>query len=306
MIKIKHIAFAYGKDTVIFDDFSLDIESGSLYGLLGPNGAGKTSLISLITGLNKPSTGQITINGLHYGENTQTILNSLSLVPQEYAFYSQLSVNENLHFFAKLYPDDHGNNIAAAIKMAGLDDYQDRKAGTLSGGLKRRLNLAIGLLNKPSLLILDEPTVGIDPQSRHFILEAIQTLNAQGTTIIYTSHYMNEIEKICTRVGILDKGKILREGALDELLTNNTAITINSLEPIHENALSKDLQNFIKTHQLNITENALSAIHLTNNSLNELINLLHKNHININQIRYGQQSLEDVFFDLTHTRLREG
>ncbi len=308
MINIKNVTFAYPKQAPIFDGLNFQVKPGLLFGLLGPNGAGKTTLISLISGLIRPHNGIVKVNDKEYKNNRISILQQLSMVPQEYAFYLQLTAYENLNFFCRFYPsiNNHEETINKALELTGLESYRNRKTNTYSGGLKRRLNLAIGLLNKPKLLILDEPTVGIDPHSRHFILQTIQALNEQGTTIIYTSHYMDEIQKLCDYITIMDQGKIIASGSLDDLLQSDSIITINTNNKINPENINKALKGFITQHSLVIKENILSGSIKSQNEIIRLLQLISDSDIEIENIQYGRKTLESLFFDLTQTELRKG
>ena len=219
MIEIRDLRFRYpGATRDALAGLTLQVRDGSLFGLLGPNGSGKTTLISVLTGLLQASTGEARIGGEALPGAARAIS---ALVPQDYAFYPRLTVSENLRCFGGvlgLQGAELRSRIDDVCAVAGLQDFLGKRAEQLSGGLKRRLNLAIGLLNRPRLLFLDEPTVGIDPQSRAFILEAIKRLNAGGATVIYTSHYMDEVQQLCDSIGVLDEGKLLSQGSLDELL----------------------------------------------------------------------------------------
>lgn len=303
MISIKNLHFSYSNNEVIFNDFNLEIKAGSLFGLIGPNGAGKSTLISLITGLNTPEKGEIRINGKDLSTSRHELLNQLSSVPQEYAFYPKLTVLQNLNFFCRLYKriENPEENINKAIELTGLADYQERAAGKLSGGLKRRLNLAIGLLNKPTLLILDEPTVGIDPQSRHFILAAIKQLNKEGTTVFYTSHYMEEIERLCDAIAVIDHGQIVLAGELDELLARDVAFTIQTQREVTQNELEDCRFNSRITIHANKIEGGLDG----DEQLMELLALLKKSGHEIEQIEFGKQTLESMYFSLTDKAVRE-
>jgi ABC-2 type transport system ATP-binding protein len=221
VIEIQDLQFRYpGADRDALGSLTLDIRAGSLFGLLGPNGSGKTTLISILTGLLDASAGRVSIDGRALPEGIAVVQAFSALVPQDYAFYPRLTVAENLRFFAGVLELGAGSaaSIAEVVEVAGLKDFMGKRAEHLSGGLKRRLNLAIGLLNRPRLLFLDEPTVGIDPQSRQFILEAIKHLNAAGTTVIYTTHYMDEVQQLCDSIGVLDEGRLLAQGSLEDLL----------------------------------------------------------------------------------------
>jgi len=308
VINIKNVTFAYPKQAPIFDGLNFQVKPGLLFGLLGPNGAGKTTLISLISGLIRPHKGIVKVNDKEYKNNRISILQQLSMVPQEYAFYLQLTAYENLNFFCRFYPDinNHKETINKALALTGLESYRNRKASTYSGGLKRRLNLAIGLLNKPKLLILDEPTVGIDPHSRHFILQTIQALNEQGTTIIYTSHYMDEIQKLCDYITIMDQGKIIASGSLDDLLQSDSIITINTTTEMNSENINQALNEFIAQHSLETKDNILSGSIKSQTEIIRLLQLISDSAIDIENIQYGRKTLEALFFDLTQTELRKG
>jgi len=279
-----------------------------LFGLLGPNGAGKTTLISLISGIQTPQSGEVIIDGRRYPGNKKEIFQNIAVVPQEYAFYEQMTAHENLSFFSHMYPDnrnDRSEQINNAINLTGLEEYQHRFVKHFSGGLKRRLNLAIGLLNKPELLILDEPTTGIDPQSRHFILQAIKDLNKQGTTVLYTSHYMDEIEQLCDDITIMDHGKILVSGTLDQLLHSDSMVYIN-LESLDNNYnLPVDVKNLLHEHNLTFEDNCISGLLDSRADFYALMNILKTHDLPLESIRYGRQSLESLFFQLTSTHLRD-
>jgi ABC-2 type transport system ATP-binding protein len=222
VIEVQGLSFRYpGAERDALYELSLEVRAGSLFGLLGPNGSGKTTLISILTGLLKYGAGSLRIGGETFPDGLPAVQAMSALVPQDYAFYPSLSVMENLRFFGgalSLSGGDLTSRIEETSAVAGLESFTGTRAEHLSGGLKRRLNLAIGLLNRPRLLLLDEPTVGIDPQSRQFILTAIKRLNSEGTTVLYTSHYMDEVQQLCDHIGVLDEGRLLAQGKLDELL----------------------------------------------------------------------------------------
>ena len=306
MIKASNIVYSYDQKTPVLKSVDLNIPKGSLFGLIGPNGAGKSTLISLLAGIDKPQQGSIKINGLYYGQDRSRILQKLAMVPQEYAFYPQLTVRENLNFFSSFYPTGIRNrkpSINTAVKMTGLESYQNRFAKHFSGGLKRRLNLAIGLLNKPDLLILDEPTVGIDPQSRHFILEAIKSLNTQGTTILYTSHYMEEIEQLCDSIAIIDHGTILTVGSLETLLSKKTYIQIKTDRDISQ--YIETLAPFFENDSLKAIKNKFEAVLKEARILPVLMKNIMSNGYHISSVEFGSQTLESLFFNLTRTALRD-
>jgi len=205
MIKITNITKSYG-DKFALNKLSLEVKKGSIFGLLGVNGAGKTTLLSILNGLLDFDDGVVEIDGLNLKDKKQQIKSFSSIIPQHLAFYDALSVEENLQFFASIQNASQ-EDYQKAIQINSLHLLLKQKASTLSGGQKRRLNIAIGLLNNPKIIYFDEPTVGVDPQSRNEILNSIKEYKKHGITVIYTSHYMNEIEKICDEVAIIKEGK---------------------------------------------------------------------------------------------------
>ena len=208
-------------DLVAVDGVGFAISEGETYGLLGPNGAGKTTSISMIAGLLRPDRGRIEVLGRRMGAGALEAKSIVGLVPQELAIYPDLTAEENLRFFGRLYGmsgADLTKRIDEVLQTVGLDARRGDKTSEYSGGMKRRLNIAIGLLHRPQLLILDEPTVGVDPQSRNSILEAVEALADEGMSVLYTTHYMEEAERLCDRVGIIDEGRIVAEGTRRELV----------------------------------------------------------------------------------------
>jgi ABC-2 type transport system ATP-binding protein len=207
----------------------LHVRRGSLFGLLGPNGSGKTTLISILTGILRANAGTVNIDGLDMPRDARAIQQRCSLVPQDNAFYPTLTVAENLRFFAdaqNIRASVRAARTSEALQITGLENATGIRADRLSGGMKRRLSIAIGLLNHPQLLLLDEPTVGIDPQSRQFLLDAIKRINAGGTTVVYCSHYLEEVEYLCDEIAILDHGRVLRQGTLDDLLAESRELKL--------------------------------------------------------------------------------
>jgi len=219
VVKLDGLIKKYDNKAVV-DALSLEIKEGEIFGLLGPNGAGKSTTMNMICSLLKPTAGEIEVFGYNTRKELNKIKPLIGYIPQELAIYENLKAWENVELFTSLY-DIKGKELKAAIDSAldfvELSDKRNAFAKTFSGGMKRRLNIACALGHQPKLLIFDEPTVGIDPQSRNFILERIKTCNSQGTTVIYTSHYMEEVEAICTRIAIMDNGKIVACGTKDEL-----------------------------------------------------------------------------------------
>ena len=226
-ILVRGLSHRYPRsDREALSGVDLAIERGSCFGLLGPNGAGKSTLISLMTGMMPPQTGEILVEGVSAAADPSALRRAGALAPQDFAFYPGLSGADNLAFFAGLYripKADWPARRAAAVAATQLEDWLERPAETYSGGLKRRLNLAIALINAPRILYLDEPTVGIDARSRQTILDAIKALKVQGVTIVYTSHYMEEVEQLCDAVAVIDHGRVVLQGRTADLLTEAAA-----------------------------------------------------------------------------------
>lgn len=224
-------------------NFNLDVQQGEFYGLLGPNGAGKTTAISILTGLFPPDSGIVRIMGMVFRERQNEIKQILGLVPQNIGLYDKLTARENLTFFGKLC-GIRGKKLTARIQQSlvfsRLTEHALQPVATFSTGMKRRLNLAVGLLNAPQVLVLDEPCVGIDAQSRHLIHEQLQDLNQRGTTILYTTHYIEEAQELCSRIGIIDNGRIVEEGTPTALLQQSG---IANLEDLFLHLTGKELRD---------------------------------------------------------------
>lgn len=305
MITIESLSYSYKQsEQPVLNDISLRVERGSLFGLLGPNGAGKTTLLSLLTGQLTCPANKIRLDGVDMRGADARIF---SLVPQEYAFYADLTVAENLRFFARVQSIERGEleqRVAEVIAVTSLQEKLNSKAALLSGGLKRRLNLAIGLLNRPSLLLLDEPTVGIDPHSRRFILDAIKSINENGTTVVYTSHYMEEVEYLCDEVAILDGGSLLARGSLETLLgeNRNTCVTLELAAPLSGLQLERVQQHYSAAQN---GRQLLVKIDGHGQQLASLFALLEQYAAEVRRIHYGTQNLEELFMQLTQRSLRD-
>ena len=234
VIEVKHLAKSYKSNKAV-DDLSLEVKEGEILGLLGPNGSGKTTTMNCILALLKFDDGKIKIFGEEMSPDAYETKAKIGVVFQEVAVFDELTVYGNIDYFCGLYIDDKSlrkQYVEEAIDFVGLNDYKKFRPKKLSGGLLRRLNIACGIAHKPELIILDEPTVAVDPQSRNHILEGIKKLNEQGATIIYTSHYMEEVEQICNRIAIMDKGKNLALATSDELkklIKNTETIKIENI-----------------------------------------------------------------------------
>jgi ABC-2 type transport system ATP-binding protein len=246
MLSVDGVSFRYpGGEEPVLRDVSLAVPAGGIFGLLGPNGAGKTTLISILAGQLRGASGRVTVDGAPLEELRRREPASLGLVPQEFAFYPMLTCVENLRFFGGVQGLGGARlreRVDSVADFARIVSVMPRRAGELSGGLRRRLNLAIGLLTEPRILLLDEPTAGVDPQSRSFLLDSIRALAGEGRTILYTSHYMEEVEAICDRVAIIDAGRVLREGTLAELLRDDSGVVTLRLKAPNAEAVTRTVE----------------------------------------------------------------
>ncbi len=286
MIKISNVSKAYGSLKAL-NNISIEINKGTIFGLLGINGAGKSTLLSILNGLSNIDSGEIRIFDFNLKTQKSKIKDISSIIPQNLAFYDNLSVNENIEFFSKVQ-NAKTEDIQKAIELNKLQDILMQKASTLSGGQKRRLNIAIGLLNNPQIIYFDEPTVGLDPKNRNDILDSILEYKKLGKTIIYTSHYMSEIEKICDEVAIIHKGELVIQDTLDNLLTNKDE-NIIFIEILYKN----------KTKELNLNLINDTTIKTDEQNLYKDIELLKQNNIAIKQIKYTSSNLEKYFIEAT-------
>ncbi|MDT2012409.1 ABC transporter ATP-binding protein [Carnobacterium divergens] len=309
-VVIKDLSKQFGQHLAV-DNLSLTIETGEIFGLLGPNGAGKSTTIHMICGLLQKSKGSMTILGHEQtGQKKDDIRKNIGLVPQDIAVYDELTAYENVHFFAGLYGfrgADLKDKVLKALAFVGLTEHMNDKPASFSGGMKRRLNIACAIAHEPQLVIMDEPTVGIDPQSRNYILESIKKLNQQGTTVIYTSHYMEEIEEICTTIAIIDHGKVIAEGSKEALKSMVTDVHKIRIEVGQEQeielsdlALIRGVKHVERTGDfIEIT----SAIEVTN--LNFILIYLMEQTIEIKSVDAQKINLETVFLTLTGRTLRD-
>ena len=294
-LSLQGVSFRYprGEEDVL-RDVSLDIHSGGVFGLLGPNGAGKTTLISILAGQLRGASGRVRVEG------------SLGLVPQELAFYPMLTCRENLRFFGAVQGLQGGRlsqRIAAVAGLARIEAVLARRAGELSGGLKRRLNLAIGLLTAPEIILLDEPTVGVDPQSRAFLLDTIRSLALPGRIVLYTSHYMEEVQAICDRVVIMDHGRVLISGSLDEILHDASGVLELRLRSPLPPALAADWRS---RFALQDDGGCRYRIHLPQpGAVGQALEAARAAGCEPIAFGYGQRDLEQVFMQLTQRSLRD-
>lgn len=233
VIEIRNLRFSYSKPPhTCFTNLNLNINKGERFGLFGPNGAGKTTLMSCMTGLLNYSEGNILLFGKELNKHSKQLKKHIGLVPQDFAFYQELSPVENLEFFGALYgmhKDDIKNQIQELLTTLKLEEVQNKQVGQLSGGMKRRVNLAIGIIHRPALLFLDEPTVGVDVETRRDIIDYLKTLNDKGTTLIYTSHQLNEAQELCDHVALINFGEIIADSSPENLLRTHQETQFENL-----------------------------------------------------------------------------
>lgn len=286
------------------------MHEGEILGLLGPNGSGKSTTISCILSLLNIKKGTIKIFGKEMRPDSYDIKKDIGVVFQDVAVFEELTVFENIDYFCGLYIKDKETRkkyIDEAINLVGLEEFKKYKPKQLSGGLLRRLNIACGIAHKPKLIILDEPTVAVDPQSRNNILDGIKTLRDNGATIIYTTHYMEEVEILCDRVIILDKGKILATGTTDELKTLTNILEKVSVEIMElDNKYIDEIMKFKNVEEVTYTNNILLVTYKKGkNNLVDLVDYLKKENIKYNKIYSERPTLNDVFLELTGKELRD-
>jgi ABC-2 type transport system ATP-binding protein len=247
IIKIESLSKQYkNAEMYSLNNVSLEINQGEIFGLLGPNGAGKTTLISMLCGLIKPTSGHFTIDELNYRQHSRKIKKIIGVVPQEYALYPTLTARENLLYFGSMYGLKGSylkDKVIETMDLLGLLKFADKPIETFSGGMKRRINLIAGILHNPKVLFLDEPTVGVDVQSRNAIIDYLKVLNQNGTTIIYTSHHLGEAEDFCTKIAILDRGRIFAQGTPKNLITSTP--DARNLEDVFISLTGKDFRDGI-------------------------------------------------------------
>lgn len=309
IVKIDNLVKRYGS-LVALDHFNLQIEEGEIFGLLGPNGSGKSTTIHCLLSLLEYNKGTIEVFGQKMKPNSYELKKDIGVIMQNVAVFEELTVYENIDYFCGLYIRDKKKRrqlVEEAIAFVELSEYKKFFPKKLSGGLLRRLNIACGIAHKPKLIILDEPTVAVDPQSRNKILEGILELNRQGATIIYTSHYMEEVEQICTKIAIMDKGKNVALGTKDELknmidLGETISVEIPDLP---ENARDKltNLPHIIKFEY----ENQLLKIRFSKGKHNllRLLDFLKEEEISFGGVHSELPTLNDVFLEITGKELRD-
>jgi ABC-2 type transport system ATP-binding protein len=309
LLEIRHLKKSYGPLCAVAD-VSFVLQPGDCLGLLGPNGAGKTTTISMITGLITPESGEVLIEGKPLTNDTDAIKNKIGLVPQDLALFEDLSALDNLRLFGSLYHLESGRlsrAISAAIELVGLSDRVKDKVKSFSGGMKRRLNLAAALLHDPQLLLLDEPTVGVDPQSRNAIFENIAAVRARGKTVLYTTHYMEEVERLCDRVVIMDHGKVVADDSLANLRNragNAACLKIELANP--DGAWLVELRQLagVRSARLESGEFAVELDEMAGGAV-DVLKFLSGKGGKIVHLSSDRPNLESVFLSLTGKQLRD-
>ncbi|MBO5071185.1 MAG: ABC transporter ATP-binding protein [Roseburia sp.] len=309
IIKVENLVKRY-RELVALDHFNLEIEEGEIFGLLGPNGSGKTTTINCILSLLSYDKGAIEVFGKEMHPDSYDLKRKIGVVMQNVAVFEELTVYENIGYFCGLYIKDKAlrkQYVEEAIDFVGLNDFKKFYPGKLSGGLLRRLNIACGIAHKPKLIFLDEPTVAVDPQSRNKILEGIQKLNREGATIVYTSHYMEEVEQICTRIAIMDKGKNLAIGTTDELkrmIKKSEIILIDILDISEEDIAA--IRTLDHVYDVSFKDHKLEI--LCSGGKHNLLRILH--YLESRELSFGRvyselPTLNDVFLEITGKELRD-
>lgn len=309
LIEVRGLVKKY-KELTAVDNLDLDVKKGEILGLLGPNGSGKSTTINCMLSLLKKDSGSVKIFGKEMSADAYDIKKRIGVVFQDVAVYDELTVYENIDYFCGLYIKDKSERsklVKRALDLVSLNDFVKFKPKKLSGGLLRRLNIACGIAHKPEIIILDEPTVAVDPQSRNNILEGIKKLNKEGSTIIYTSHYMDEVDFLCDDIVIIDKGKVIAKGTSEQL---KDMIEMNEKISFTSKDLNEDIINKIKSlpHLLDF-ENKDGSVKLDfahgDGYLMKLIKLLDEENVQYSSLNVEKPSLNDVFLELTGKDLRD-
>ncbi|MBQ1563762.1 ABC transporter ATP-binding protein [Candidatus Saccharibacteria bacterium] len=309
VIEVKHLSKSYKSHKAV-DDLSFEVKEGEILGLLGPNGSGKTTTMNCILALLKYNEGEIKIFGKEMSPSAYDIKSKIGVVFQDVAVFDELTVYGNIDYFCGLYIQDktvRAEYVEDALKLVGLTENKNQYPKQLSGGLLRRLNIACGIAHKPKLIFLDEPTVAVDPQSRNNILEGIKKLRDSGATIIYTTHYMEEVEILCDRVIILDKGKIIASGTNDELkalakIEEKVTIEVPELSP----SQLSGFESIKNVSEVSYDNGVMKVVfNKGKNNLVEMVDYLKDNKIQYSKIFAERPTLNDVFLELTGKELRD-
>jgi ABC-2 type transport system ATP-binding protein len=311
ILEVHNLVKNYGEFTAV-KGVSFDIKEGEVFGLLGPNGAGKTTIISVLSTLFPPSSGDATVGGFSVSEDPMAVRQLIGVVPQDLALYEELSARENLNFWGQMYGlsgRELKTRIAEVLEQIGLTDRAGKRIKTYSGGMKRRVNIGVGLLHRPRLLFMDEPTVGIDPQSRRAILDSVKDLNAQGMTVLYTTHYMEEAQELSHRVGIIDHGEMIALGTQAELtrkVGENDTLILEIGEGDDAGALEAALRDVPGVLFSDSTEGSVTLIAPeAEEVLAPAVTLANEAGVRIRTVRIQEPNLEAVFLHLTGRALRD-
>jgi ABC-2 type transport system ATP-binding protein len=307
LLEVRDLHKRYGGTTALHD-VSFTVNTGEMFGLLGPNGAGKTTTLSIVSCLLDATGGEVLLDGKRVHPSDRDARRLIGIVPQEVAVYAELTARENLHFFGELYGVkgvDLRARVQRILAAVGLEDRADDRAATYSGGMKRRLNLGAALVHEPRLLLLDEPTTGVDPQSRNHIFEEVRRLNAEGLTVVYTSHYMEEVQALCPRIGIIDHGRLVACDTLPNLLRQ-----LSGLVRVHLASVPPSLRERIKElpdcHLTEPDERTLEiACHDIKATLVRLVAALNETQAELVGLETEEPNLERVFLHLTGRALRD-
>ncbi|MCR5528843.1 MAG: ABC transporter ATP-binding protein [Saccharofermentans sp.] len=309
ILKVTGLVKRY-KELIALDNVSLSVKEGEIFGLLGPNGSGKSTTINCILSLLEFDKGEISVFGKKMTPKSYDLKKDIGVVPQEVAVYDTLNVYENIDFFCGLYIKDKATRkqyVQEAIDFVALNDFVKFRPKKLSGGLKRRLNIACGIAHKPKLIFFDEPTVAVDPQSRNKILEGIEQLRKNGATVVYTSHYMEEVEQLCDRVSIIDKGHVIAEGTIDELkgmIKKSEIITIETAGL--DNRLLEKINELPHVFNVDYKDNVLKVeAGSGKHNVIDIVNILQNGGYSMKKIFSEQPTLNDVFLELTGKELRD-
>ncbi len=315
LLEVTDLHKSFGK-LVAVDGVSFHVDAGEIFGLLGPNGAGKSTTMMMLAGLLRPDSGTIHLDGEVFDAHNHKMRAALGVVPQDLAIYPDLTARENLNFFGQLYGikgKDLSDRTAETLQEIGLTDRAEDVIRTFSGGMKRRLNFGVALLHRPRLLILDEPTVGVDPQSRFHLLECVRDLAAQGTACIYASHYMEEVQSICQRVAIIDHGKMKACDTLHALLgrlSSDLSLrvdrpSVNVVSQLKGLAEIEPSENGEVTSRLIISRDQHEDETALNKTLLNVVQLLDRHGVRIHAVETHEPNLERLFLQLTGSRLRD-
>jgi ABC-2 type transport system ATP-binding protein len=309
ILVVEDLQKSYGDNHAV-RGVSFRVARGEIFGLLGPNGAGKTTTISMLTGLFPPDAGTVTVDGLDLKTQITAVKAKLGLVPQDLALYPTLSARQNLTFFGQIYGlrgKQLSNRVKEVLDMIGLTDKADKEVETYSGGMKRRVNIGAGLLHKPDILFLDEPTVGVDPQSRNAIFENVEALNREGMTVIYTTHYMEEAQRLCHRVGIVDQGKMIALDTPSALIRSlGGGIVLLGVAEEQGEALVEQVTQLPAVKAATRTDGQIKIeTHRVQEALMGALDLANRLDTRLTSLEILEPNLESVFLHLTGKKLRQ-